>query len=105
MCSRAGGLARNAYRRRLALRVRGSRYPSCYWPGDRRLTLSRLRGIIFGSAGWAAGLQKSRCRMTFHRISHIKRKRKCGFLVRMRTKKGRQMINRKRRVGRKVSVA
>jgi large subunit ribosomal protein L34 len=40
-----------------------------------------------------------------HRISKIKRKRKCGFLVRMRTKSGRKLINRKRRVGRKVSVA
>ncbi len=41
---------------------------------------------------------------TDRKISHIKRKRKSGFLVRMRTKKGRQMINRKRRVGRRVSV-
>jgi ribosomal protein L34 len=40
-----------------------------------------------------------------HRISKIKRKRKCGFLVRMRTRKGRKLINRKRRVGRAVTVA
>jgi large subunit ribosomal protein L34 len=39
-----------------------------------------------------------------HKISKVKRARKLGFLVRMRTKKGRQMINRKRRVGRKVQV-
>jgi ribosomal protein L34 len=39
-----------------------------------------------------------------HKISKIKRRRKIGFLARMRTKKGRQMINRKRRMGRKVNV-
>jgi ribosomal protein L34 len=40
-----------------------------------------------------------------HRWSKVKRKRKSGFLVRMRTHNGRKTINRKRRVGRKVSVA
>ncbi len=40
-----------------------------------------------------------------HRLSKIKRKRKSGFLVRMRTSKGRKLINRKRRVGRAVTVA
>jgi large subunit ribosomal protein L34 len=40
-----------------------------------------------------------------HRLSKIKRKRKSGFLVRMRTHNGRKLINRKRRVGRRVSVA
>jgi large subunit ribosomal protein L34 len=39
-----------------------------------------------------------------HRISKIKRKRKSGFRARMRTSKGRKLINRKRRVGRAVSV-
>ena len=39
-----------------------------------------------------------------HKTSHKKRARKSGFRVRMRTKKGRQMINRKRRAGRKVQV-
>jgi large subunit ribosomal protein L34 len=39
-----------------------------------------------------------------HRISKVKRARKIGFRARMRTKKGRQMINAKRRVGRRVQV-
>ncbi|HEY1686711.1 MAG TPA: 50S ribosomal protein L34 [Tepidisphaeraceae bacterium] len=39
-----------------------------------------------------------------HRISKVKRARKIGFRARMSTKKGRQTINRKRRVGRKVQV-
>ena len=39
-----------------------------------------------------------------HKISHKKRARKIGFRARMRTKKGRQMINRKRRAGRAVQV-
>lgn len=38
------------------------------------------------------------------RRSHVKRARKFGFRARMRTKNGRKMINRKRRVGRKVQV-
>ena len=39
-----------------------------------------------------------------HRISKVKRARKLGFRARMRTSKGRKIINRKRRVGRKVQV-
>jgi len=39
-----------------------------------------------------------------HKTSKIKRARNIGFRSRMRTKKGRQMINRKRRVGRRVQV-
>jgi large subunit ribosomal protein L34 len=39
-----------------------------------------------------------------HKISKIKRARKIGFLARMRTSRGRRMINRKRRAGRKVQV-
>ena len=39
-----------------------------------------------------------------HRLSKLKRVRKLGFRARMKTKKGRQMINRKRRVGRRVQV-
>ncbi|MFP4052808.1 MAG: 50S ribosomal protein L34 [Phycisphaerae bacterium] len=39
-----------------------------------------------------------------HRISKRKRARKIGFRARMRTSKGRKLINRKRRLGRKVQV-
>ncbi len=39
-----------------------------------------------------------------HRISKVKRARKLGFRARMKTKKGRQTINNKRRAGRKVQV-
>jgi large subunit ribosomal protein L34 len=40
-----------------------------------------------------------------HRISKIKRKRKCGFRARMRTNSGRKIINRRRRLGRRISPA
>jgi large subunit ribosomal protein L34 len=39
------------------------------------------------------------------RVSRIKRKRAIGFRARMRTKNGRKMINRKRRLGRSLNVA
>lgn len=39
-----------------------------------------------------------------HKISRVKRARKIGFRARMKTKNGRAMINRKRRVGRAVQV-
>jgi large subunit ribosomal protein L34 len=39
-----------------------------------------------------------------HKKSIVKRARKVGFRARMRTKNGRDMINRKRRVGRRVQV-
>jgi large subunit ribosomal protein L34 len=39
-----------------------------------------------------------------HKKSNIKRARKIGFRARMKTKKGRQMISRKRRAGRKLNV-
>jgi large subunit ribosomal protein L34 len=39
-----------------------------------------------------------------HKKSKVKRARKIGFRARMRTKKGRQAINRKRSVGRRVQV-
>lgn len=39
-----------------------------------------------------------------HRISKRKRARKLGFRARMKTKAGRDTINRKRRVDRKVQV-
>lgn len=38
------------------------------------------------------------------KISKRHRAKKIGFLVRMRTRNGRKMINRKRSVGRKVQV-
>ena len=45
--------------------------------------------------------------MTTHypkRRSLIKRARKFGFRARMRTKAGRTLLNRKRRIGRRVNV-
>lgn len=36
------------------------------------------------------------------RNSYVKRKRQCGFRSRMKTKAGRDMINRRRRKGRKL---
>jgi large subunit ribosomal protein L34 len=39
-----------------------------------------------------------------HKKSVRHRARKIGFLVRMRTRNGRKMMNRKRRVGRKLQV-
>lgn len=38
------------------------------------------------------------------RMSKIKKKRKSGFLVRMQSKKGRKIINRKRRFKRSTNV-
>lgn len=38
------------------------------------------------------------------RISKIKRARKFGFRARMKSKKGRQMLNRRRRIGRSLNV-
>ena len=39
------------------------------------------------------------------RVSRIKRKRSIGFRARMRTKNGRKMMNRKRRLGRSLNDA
>ena len=39
------------------------------------------------------------------RISKIKRVRKFGFRARMKTKAGRKLINRKRRMGRAITAA
>ncbi len=38
------------------------------------------------------------------RVSKIKRVRDLGFRARMKTKNGRKMINRKRRLGRRLSA-
>jgi large subunit ribosomal protein L34 len=38
------------------------------------------------------------------RTSKIKRARKFGFRARMKSKKGRQMLNRRRRIGRTLNV-
>ena len=38
------------------------------------------------------------------RVSKIKRIRKFGFRARMKTKNGRKMINRKRRLGRRLTA-
>ena len=38
------------------------------------------------------------------RVSNVKRRRKFGFRARMKTRLGRKMINRKRRMGRKLSA-
>ena len=43
--------------------------------------------------------------MESRRKSRIERKRSIGFRARMRTKNGRKLINRKRRMGRLVNVA
>jgi len=40
-----------------------------------------------------------------HRQSRLKRKRAIGFRARMKTKRGRQLISRKRRAGRRINVA
>lgn len=40
-----------------------------------------------------------------HRISRVKRKRAIGFRARMKTRGGRKLMNRKRRVGRSLNVA
>jgi len=43
--------------------------------------------------------------MENRRKSRIKRKRSIGFRARMRTKNGRKLMNRKRRMGRTLNVA
>jgi large subunit ribosomal protein L34 len=37
-----------------------------------------------------------------HKLSRIKKLRKLGFRARMKTRKGRAIVNRKRRLGRRV---
>ncbi|MCC5822246.1 MAG: 50S ribosomal protein L34 [Phycisphaerales bacterium] len=38
------------------------------------------------------------------RTSKVKRRRRFGFRARMKTKAGRALINRRRRIGRKINV-
>ena len=40
-----------------------------------------------------------------HRTSRLKRKRAIGFRARMKTKSGRKLINRQRRIGRSLNTA
>ena len=42
--------------------------------------------------------------MESKRKSNVKRRRLVGFRARMKTKGGRKMINRRRRIGRKLSL-
>lgn len=64
-----------------------------------------LHGSIVGLCTAGATVKRSQTVMHYpHKVSKVKRRRKIGFLARMRTKKGRQMINRKRRAGRKINV-
>jgi large subunit ribosomal protein L34 len=38
-----------------------------------------------------------------HKVSNVKRVRRLGFRARMKTRKGRAMINRKRSMGRRIT--
>lgn len=38
------------------------------------------------------------------RVSKIKKKRQMGFRARMRTKSGRKLINKRRRIGRRIGM-
>lgn len=40
-----------------------------------------------------------------HRISRLKRKRAIGFRARMKTRGGRKLINRQRKIGRSLNTA
>ncbi len=64
------------------------------WPAD---------GL--GPTLWLVSLQEAPLMHYPRRISNIKRVRKLGFRARMKTKLGRKMINRKRRMGRQVAAA
>ena len=67
--------------------------------GSANIPDPRRRGIETGTS------QQGKQTMHYpHKKSKVKRARKIGFRARMRTKKGRQAISRKRRVGRRVQV-
>jgi ribosomal protein L34 len=53
---------------------------------------------------WLFLLLNRRAVVENHRISKVKKARKSGFRARMRTSKGRDIINRQRRAGRSVNV-
>jgi len=72
---------------------------------------ARWRAGFVATGGWTAARRLANIHATSgtamhypHKSSKIKRARSIGFRARMRTKKGRQMINRKRSVGRAVQV-
>ena len=65
--------------------------------------------VASGCGGGYNAAEKELCKeyvcMENHRKSRVKRNRKSGFRARMQTKKGRQTLSRKRRVGRSTNVS
>ena len=67
--------------------------------------LATIRGSELTAAGGLPPADKGNAMHYPKRLSRIKRKRTIGLRARMRTASGRKLINRKRRLGRTVSVA
>ena len=81
-----------------------------HWPlGGIRATVPILffRTVTdCGSPAQWRGFSWSRIVMHYpRRVSRIKRVRKFGFRARMKTRLGRKMINRKRRLGRRLTAS